>query len=90
MASQGQRFRRKALRRGYKVDEVDAFRPQARRTGDSVLVEAVAAVDLEEIVRQLQAVNNAPAEALRPTRGAHREWQGRARRSGRRIVPRPA
>ncbi len=25
MASQGQRFRRKALRRGYKVDEVDAF-----------------------------------------------------------------
>ena len=27
MTSQGQRFRRRALRRGYKVDEVDSFRP---------------------------------------------------------------
>ncbi|HET9516346.1 MAG TPA: DivIVA domain-containing protein, partial [Actinoplanes sp.] len=25
MTSQGQRFRRRALRRGYKVDEVDSF-----------------------------------------------------------------
>ncbi|MFC0508539.1 DivIVA domain-containing protein [Micromonospora costi] len=32
MASQGQRFRRKALRRGYKVDEVDAFLDRVEAT----------------------------------------------------------
>ncbi|MFV2017062.1 DivIVA domain-containing protein [Micromonospora sp. LOL_023] len=38
MASQGQRFRRKALRRGYKVDEVDAFldRVEATLAGEPV------------------------------------------------------
>lgn len=36
MTSQGQRFRRRALRRGYKVDEVDAFldRVEATLSGD--------------------------------------------------------
>ena len=36
--SQGQRFRRRALRRGYKVDEVDAFldRVEATLAGDPV------------------------------------------------------
>ncbi|MER7441014.1 DivIVA domain-containing protein [Micromonospora avicenniae] len=32
MASQGQRFRRKAVRRGYKVDEVDAFLDRVEAT----------------------------------------------------------
>jgi DivIVA domain-containing protein len=32
VASQGQRFRRKALRRGYKVDEVDAFLDRVEAT----------------------------------------------------------
>ncbi len=32
MASQGQRFRRKSLRRGYKVDEVDAFLDRVEAT----------------------------------------------------------
>lgn len=32
MASQGQRFRRRALRRGYKVDEVDAFLDRVEAT----------------------------------------------------------
>ncbi|GIF73164.1 DivIVA domain-containing protein [Asanoa siamensis] len=38
MASQGQRFRRRALRRGYKVDEVDAFldRVEATLAGDPI------------------------------------------------------
>ncbi len=38
MTSQGQRFRRRALRRGYKVDEVDAFldRVEATLAGESV------------------------------------------------------
>ncbi len=38
MTSQGQRFRRRALRRGYKVDEVDAFldRVEATLAGDAV------------------------------------------------------
>ncbi|HET8658111.1 MAG TPA: DivIVA domain-containing protein [Micromonosporaceae bacterium] len=38
MTSQGQRFRRRALRRGYKVDEVDAFldRVEATLAGDPV------------------------------------------------------
>ncbi|MEV0713065.1 DivIVA domain-containing protein [Asanoa sp. NPDC050611] len=38
MASQGQRFRRRALRRGYKVDEVDAFldRVEATLAGEPV------------------------------------------------------
>src|SRR3954453_7923965 len=38
VTSQGQRFRRRALRRGYKVDEVDTFldRVEATIAGDSV------------------------------------------------------
>ena len=38
MTSQGQRFRRRALRRGYKVDEVDAFldRVEATLAGESI------------------------------------------------------
>ncbi|GAA2622934.1 DivIVA domain-containing protein [Paractinoplanes durhamensis] len=38
MTSQGQRFRRRALRRGYKVDEVDSFldRVEATLAGESV------------------------------------------------------
>ena len=39
MTSQGQRFRRRALRRGYKVDEVDAFldRVEATLAGDETV-----------------------------------------------------
>jgi len=38
VTSQGQRFRRRALRRGYKVDEVDAFldRVEATLAGDPI------------------------------------------------------
>ena len=38
MTSQGQRFRRRALRRGYKVDEVDSFlgRVEATLAGEPV------------------------------------------------------
>ena len=38
MTSQGQRFRRRALRRGYKVDEVDTFldRVEATLAGDPI------------------------------------------------------
>jgi DivIVA domain-containing protein len=38
VTSQGQRFRRRALRRGYKVDEVDLFldRVEATLNGDRV------------------------------------------------------
>ncbi|GAA2513794.1 DivIVA domain-containing protein [Pilimelia columellifera] len=47
MTSQGQRFRRRALRRGYKVDEVDAFldRVEATLAGD----QAGAAVSAQEV-----------------------------------------
>ncbi|NLU79620.1 DivIVA domain-containing protein [Micromonospora sp. HNM0581] len=51
MASQGQRFRRKALRRGYKVDEVDAFldRVEATLAGQPVGA-SVAAQEVHDVV----------------------------------------
>ncbi|CCH16594.1 DivIVA domain-containing protein [Micromonospora lupini] len=51
MASQGQRFRRKALRRGYKVDEVDAFLDRVEATLDGRQVGApVASQEVHDVV----------------------------------------
>ncbi|MGC4895733.1 DivIVA domain-containing protein [Micromonospora sp. DT31] len=51
MASQGQRFRRKALRRGYKVDEVDAFLDRVEATLDGQPVGApVASQEVHDVV----------------------------------------
>ncbi|MBM0240138.1 DivIVA domain-containing protein, partial [Micromonospora sp. ATA32] len=51
MASQGQRFRRKALRRGYKVDEVDAFLDRVEATLDGRPVGApVASQEVHDVV----------------------------------------
>ena len=40
MTSQGQRFRRRALRRGYKVDEVDVFLDRVEATLNNERVDA--------------------------------------------------
>ncbi|SDY53754.1 DivIVA domain-containing protein [Micromonospora pattaloongensis] len=63
MASQGQRFRRKALRRGYKVDEVDAFldRVEATLAGESVGA-PVASQDVHDVVFRVRF-------------GGYDEWQ---------------
>ncbi|MCI4064775.1 DivIVA domain-containing protein [Micromonospora sp. R77] len=51
MASQGQRFRRKALRRGYKVDEVDAFLDRVEATLDGQPIGApVASQEVHDVV----------------------------------------
>ncbi|MEU8068443.1 DivIVA domain-containing protein [Micromonospora sp. NPDC048169] len=51
MASQGQRFRRKALRRGYKVDEVDAFLDRVEATLEGQPVGApVASQEVHDVV----------------------------------------
>ena len=51
VASQGQRFRRKALRRGYKVDEVDAFLDRVEATLDGEPVGApVASQEVHDVV----------------------------------------
>ena len=51
MASQGQRFRRRALRRGYKVDEVDAFLDRVEATLDGEPVGApVASQEVHDVV----------------------------------------
>ena len=51
VTSQGQRFRRRALRRGYKVDEVDAFldRVEATLAGDPIGA-AVASQEVHDVV----------------------------------------
>jgi DivIVA domain-containing protein len=51
VASQGQRFRRKALRRGYKVDEVDTFLDRVEATLDGQPVGApVASQEVHDVV----------------------------------------
>src|SRR5512142_3136295 len=53
VTSQGQRFRRRALRRGYKVDEVDAFldRVEATLAGEHVGVPVAAAEGHDVVFR---------------------------------------
>ena len=63
MASQGQRFRRQALRRGYKVDEVDAFLDRVEATLDGEPVGApVAAQEVHDVVFRVRF-------------GGYDEWQ---------------
>ncbi len=63
MTSQGQRFRRRALRRGYKVDEVDAFldRVEATLTGESIGASA-SAQEVHDVVFRVRF-------------GGYDEWQ---------------
>ncbi|MFI1989329.1 DivIVA domain-containing protein [Actinoplanes sp. NPDC020271] len=63
MSSQGQRFRRRALRRGYKVDEVDAFldRVEATLAGEQV-GPPVAAQEVHDVVFRVRF-------------GGYDEWQ---------------
>ncbi|GIF10431.1 DivIVA domain-containing protein [Actinoplanes teichomyceticus] len=63
MTSQGQRFRRRALRRGYKVDEVDAFldRVEATLAGEQV-GPPVAAQEVHDVVFRVRF-------------GGYDEWQ---------------
>ncbi|MEJ3744125.1 DivIVA domain-containing protein [Actinomycetes bacterium KLBMP 9797] len=63
MASQGQRFRRRALRRGYKVDEVDNFldRVEATLAGEAVGA-PVAAQEVHDVVFRVRF-------------GGYDEWQ---------------
>ena len=63
MTSQGQRFRRRALRRGYKVDEVDAFldRVEATLAGDPI-GSAVSAQEVHDVVFRVRF-------------GGYDEWQ---------------
>ncbi|HYN93879.1 MAG TPA: DivIVA domain-containing protein [Pilimelia sp.] len=63
MTSQGQRFRRRALRRGYKVDEVDSFLDQVEATlaGDPIGT-PVSAQDVHDVVFRVRF-------------GGYDEWQ---------------
>jgi len=63
VASHGQRFRRRALRRGYKVDEVDAFldRVEATLAGDPIGA-PVAAQEVHDVVFRVRF-------------GGYDEWQ---------------
>ena len=63
MTSQGQRFRRRALRRGYKVDEVDAFldRVEATLAGDPIGA-PVSAQEVHDVVFRVRF-------------GGYDEWQ---------------
>ncbi len=64
MTSQGQRFRRRALRRGYKVDEVDAFldRVEATLAGDPLGDAPVSAQEVHDVVFRVRF-------------GGYDEWQ---------------
>ncbi|GAA1812662.1 DivIVA domain-containing protein [Planosporangium flavigriseum] len=64
MTSQGQRFRRKALRRGYKVDEVDAFldRVEATLAGEPLGDASVSAEEVHDVVFRVRF-------------GGYDEWQ---------------
>lgn len=63
MTSQGQRFRRRALRRGYKVDEVDAFLDRVEATLAGGPVDApVAAQEVHDVVFRVRF-------------GGYDEWQ---------------
>lgn len=63
MTSQGQRFRRRALRRGYKVDEVDAFLDRVEATlGGQPLDAPVSAQEVHDVVFRVRF-------------GGYDEWQ---------------
>ena len=57
VCSHGQRFRRRALRRGYKVDEVDAFldRVEATLAGDPIGA-SVAAQEVHDVVFRVTGI----------------------------------
>jgi DivIVA domain-containing protein len=63
VASQGQRFRRKALRRGYKVDEVDAFLDRVEATlAGTPMGPPVSSQDVHDVVFRVRF-------------GGYDEWQ---------------
>jgi DivIVA domain-containing protein len=62
MSSQGQRFRRRAVRRGYKVDEVDDFLDRVEATLNGVPGASVAAQDVHDVVFRVRF-------------GGYDEWQ---------------
>ena len=62
MASQGQRFRRRALRRGYKVDEVDAFLDRVEATLNGETGAPITAQEVHDVVFRVRF-------------GGYDEWQ---------------
>ena len=62
MASQGQRFRRRALRRGYKVDEVDAFLDRVEATLNGETKASITAQEVHDVVFRVRF-------------GGYDEWQ---------------
>jgi DivIVA domain-containing protein len=61
-SSHGQRFRRRAVRRGYKVDEVDAFLDRVEATLNGIPSVPVAAQDVHDVVFRVRF-------------GGYDEWQ---------------
>ena len=66
MTSQGQRFRRRALRRGYKVDEVDSF---LDRHAEPV---AVYVLHLPDQLKQVRPLERAEGSGENVEGGSHR------------------
>ncbi|MBB5872243.1 DivIVA domain-containing protein [Allocatelliglobosispora scoriae] len=62
MSNQGQRFRRRAVRRGYKVDEVDSFLDRVEATLNGVPGAAVGAQEVHDVVFRVRF-------------GGYDEWQ---------------
>jgi DivIVA domain-containing protein len=62
VASQGQRFRRRALRRGYKVDEVDAFLDRVEATLNGETGAPITAQEVHDVVFRVRF-------------GGYDEWQ---------------
>jgi DivIVA domain-containing protein len=62
VASNGQRFRRRALRRGYKVDEVDAFLDRVEATLNGERGTPVTAAEVHDVVFRVRF-------------GGYDEWQ---------------
>ncbi|HEY1177081.1 MAG TPA: DivIVA domain-containing protein, partial [Phytomonospora sp.] len=63
MTSQGERFRRRALRRGYKVDEVDAFLDRVEATLEGQPIgPPVASQEVDDVVFRVRF-------------GGYDEWQ---------------
>ena len=96
MTSQGQRFRRRALRRGYKVDEVDAFldRVEATLAGDPIGA-PVTAQEVHDVVFrvrfggydewQVDLHLDRVERQLGDARGAHRRLRAARRPRGQRL-----
>src|SRR5215218_8734193 len=61
-ASHGQRFRRRAIRRGYKVDEVDAFLDRVEATLNGAAAAPISAQDVHDVVFRVRF-------------GGYDEWQ---------------